>query len=327
MNMATAFPDYPASDLPAIPSDWRDDSWHNDTCPRFTVGNDRGRFVTVWIDYKNPHDREIAESPRFSVNVQSMIEDSWIDVFASDDWQEILDRVQVERIAGRFADILESWLSPVQWFTTLDRNCSVPAGVCASHDFCDANMAMQEAWEEITGREIPFADDGGMTQADCDLWGAAWEAAKATHLTCESRDPAFLAWLETGREVASLMAAACGYEGETDSAGYVFKPGYLEKRGENWGAIIGNIEREFSGLPTAAAWLWRDYAKSECASMEAALIAEYGDWLKARPYRDMCAEELSAELAELDVPADEAWLADFSRRWNAALNTKESDNG
>jgi hypothetical protein len=48
-------------------------------------------------------------------------------------------------------------------------------GACATHDFCDANLLMHEAFVATMGREPDSASD-----ADAELWGAAWYAAKAS---------------------------------------------------------------------------------------------------------------------------------------------------
>jgi hypothetical protein len=60
------------------------------------------------------------------------------------------------------------------------------AAACASHDYCDANDYMADAFAEIIGRDILPDNGEGMTQADCDLWNRAWEIAKSERLTGES---------------------------------------------------------------------------------------------------------------------------------------------
>lgn len=45
---------------------------------------------------------------------------------------------------------------------------------CATHDFCDANMVMLEAWTTVTGLERPPESEDEMA-----TWSAAWEAARA----------------------------------------------------------------------------------------------------------------------------------------------------
>jgi hypothetical protein len=47
----------------------------------------------------------------------------------------------------------------------------------ASHDFCDANMAMDSAWRHLIGTEIN-ADD----EEQAALWNAAWEIARQRHI-------------------------------------------------------------------------------------------------------------------------------------------------
>ncbi len=46
--------------------------------------------------------------------------------------------------------------------------------VCASHDFCDANMPMAEAFESLFGREPDLISD-----TDFNIWAEAWDLAKA----------------------------------------------------------------------------------------------------------------------------------------------------
>ncbi len=100
-----------------------------------------------------------------------------------------------ERIAGAFAAVLRDWLSADQWAEMQARNVDYSDGVCASHDFCDANVAMAEAFETVTGREPSVGydtlADGSpvdpaaaiQADADCALWSAAWAIAKPRHLT------------------------------------------------------------------------------------------------------------------------------------------------
>lgn len=56
------------------------------------------------------------------------------------------------------------------------------AGICASHDFCDANMTMARAFYDVVGRDPDMDSD-----ADIDLWNRAWSIAKRRHLTHRDR--------------------------------------------------------------------------------------------------------------------------------------------
>lgn len=84
-------------------------------------------------------------------------------------------------IADRFAEVLRSWLTPDE-FAEMKRLNETPEyadGCCASHNYCDANMAMDEAWHAIKGSAINADDE---TQAA--LWNQSWELARALHLGC-----------------------------------------------------------------------------------------------------------------------------------------------
>lgn len=47
------------------------------------------------------------------------------------------------------------------------------SGACATHDFCDANMLMAEAFESVMGRKLDGNSDDDMA-----LWNTAWSIAK-----------------------------------------------------------------------------------------------------------------------------------------------------
>ena len=95
MTIATAFPDYPTSDLPPIPAHWRDSSWHNDACPSFTVAD-----LQVFIDYANPAKRETAHYGLADVRFHVMQAETGSSIIATDDWQEVIDAVDDHVAAG-----------------------------------------------------------------------------------------------------------------------------------------------------------------------------------------------------------------------------------
>ncbi len=71
------------------------------------------------------------------------------------------------------------------------RNLAYGPGVCATHDFCDANELMDCAFYHVVGHSICEGDDG-LADPDAVLWGAAWDLAKKDYLTfnrhwCEER--------------------------------------------------------------------------------------------------------------------------------------------
>ena len=77
-----------------------------------------------------------------------------------------------EQIAHRFVIVLMNWLDPAEWDEMRKLNAvQADPKICHSHDYCDANMAMAEAFESVVGR-VPSGED-----ADNSLWNAAWEIA------------------------------------------------------------------------------------------------------------------------------------------------------
>lgn len=82
------------------------------------------------------------------------------------------DAVQV--IGRKFLDVLEDWLTKDELKEMAQKERDEPiAGVCYSHDYCDANMAMDLAWRRLMMRPNLQNDD------DIALWTAAWDWARA----------------------------------------------------------------------------------------------------------------------------------------------------
>ena len=80
------------------------------------------------------------------------------------------------RIAQDFAARLQAELGP-QVIAEINRRNATAAyqnGACATHDFCDANVLMLEAFEAVTGRAADPA-----SEAEAMLWNTAWNTARA----------------------------------------------------------------------------------------------------------------------------------------------------
>lgn len=93
----------------------------------------------------------------------------------------------IETAGNRFAEILKDWLTEAEWEEMRRRNAAeTEHGVCHSHDFCDANMAMAEALQEsgviVIGDGV--IDDDGVT-----IWNAAWDHATRHRLTAAKAAP------------------------------------------------------------------------------------------------------------------------------------------
>ena len=57
--------------------------------------------------------------------------------------------------------------------------------ICHSHDFCDANVYMAEAFEHVIGRNVFLpcdTNDDGIIESDCRTMNEAWSIAKRAAL-------------------------------------------------------------------------------------------------------------------------------------------------
>ncbi len=88
---------------------------------------------------------------------------------------------QIRALADAFAALVKKALAS-DLAEIKARNAIYDGAVCATHDFCDANMLMAEAFAATIGRPL-LPDDGPMAEADAALWNAAWSIAKREHLT------------------------------------------------------------------------------------------------------------------------------------------------
>ena len=91
---------------------------------------------------------------------------------------------QIAAVAEEFARVLGDWLSPEQFaeMTRLNKTEEYTHNICASHNFCDANMAMDEAMKKVLGREPNIGGDNEDSEDDIDLWNAAWNEARRLYI-------------------------------------------------------------------------------------------------------------------------------------------------
>lgn len=85
------------------------------------------------------------------------------------------------KLAARFIVLVAEQLDPADLAEVRRRNMQPRyKGCCATHDFCDANMIMDQAWRDSFGHEIN-ADD----EAQAEIWNTAWAIARRTALVQE----------------------------------------------------------------------------------------------------------------------------------------------
>lgn len=106
------FPEFAPADMPTIPADWQDMSWHNDACPSFAFmiggeGDSNNTLARVWVDWVDPADREGGtDSKRFLVTYEAD-DGTTFDALQTDDWAEVLAYVEARKALGAaYADAI-----------------------------------------------------------------------------------------------------------------------------------------------------------------------------------------------------------------------------
>jgi len=109
-----------------------------------------------------------------------------------------LETMTAEDLAKAFAKVLREWLSNEEMHSINVANwSSTDPNVCASHDFCDANMAMDEAIQKLAPEFYKAAwaeNDAADVSVECgplwtrftDLSNEAWSLAKAANFYVEA---------------------------------------------------------------------------------------------------------------------------------------------
>lgn len=262
----TQFPDYPVASMPPIPGDWIDKSWRNDTSPSFQVcTGPMAEPVEMWIDYRDPSQREIAGAPRFSLYRRSG-DDELSAIYTGDDYDQAMENAEREKFACMFAKALAGALSATQWQTMRITNRTITPGACASHDHIDANMVMHTIWLSVRGADLLAQRRITDVAEDLDFINAGWAIAKAEYLTATPEGACFDAWRVTGRKVPDLAAAGCetGSDDPAPRPGRVYEPGHIEAAQDGrWIVNISNSSRTFEHLIDAEGHLWRAYAAAE----------------------------------------------------------------
>lgn len=102
-----------------------------------------------------------------------------------------IDHTFAVLIGDRFAELLRDGTPDAVWENMRRENrdgpeYQGPKASCASHNFCDANMVMLDAWIDTLHCEPAVLDENATVEAHnqaSELWGAAWDYAKRAHLT------------------------------------------------------------------------------------------------------------------------------------------------
>lgn len=89
--------------------------------------------------------------------------------------------VTAKEVASEFSKVLHRWLTKEEMTLVVARNAAeTRSGICHSHDFCDANMAMDEAFNNLGLESLPSEEEHPEESAKAiALWNEAWAIAQA----------------------------------------------------------------------------------------------------------------------------------------------------
>lgn len=266
-DWVSLFSDYPRATMMPIPAGWTEMSSRHDTAPSFgPCTGPMGEATQIWIDYADPARREVPEAGRFTFSRRDAVGELTV-IYAGDDHDEALRHVDIEVLACDFARRLALQLNPGEWRDMRLRNQTVDAGVCASHDFLDANMVMLATWRATRTRAILGSGDAGALADDLDHVNAAWTIATRHYLTASDEGAWFDDWRMSGRDVPSLAAEGhdLGTVPHSDSPGRVYTVGFIQAHGTGWIVDVGITSQTFDHLIDAEAHLWSVFASAEAS--------------------------------------------------------------
>lgn len=195
--IATEFPTFGA--LPFDPTQYglADTSWHNDACPSFSVINAKGvHEESLWVEFADKAERETG-CERFHYSTycpkgqhNEPLEDLLDTEDAAVAEQFLKDRL-AKRLGDRFAALLRKDIGAKNFKAVQRANLvhkiNGENSICASHDFCDANMVMLAAYAEVMSVKEDDVDPN--SEAVLALFTAGWDAAKRDHITEKHEAP------------------------------------------------------------------------------------------------------------------------------------------
>lgn len=88
-----------------------------------------------------------------------------------------MNQFHIQSISAAFSRVINQWLSDKAIDKINAKNATEKyqkEGLCASHEYCDPNEAMYEAFEEAMDRQPDIVN----SETDKALWDAAWQLSK-----------------------------------------------------------------------------------------------------------------------------------------------------
>ncbi len=152
---------------------WEDHVWHNDAASRWLKP---GTVLGLWIDDKVPDQRECGGAClRYAVTVtvsdEAKLHEESYDIANFERTADLIAFLQrdVAVLGATFKSVIGRWLTQEQRLAVDAANDTRTDSSCATHNYCDSNMAMFEAFVAVFGREPVLNSD-----ADLGLFNEAW---------------------------------------------------------------------------------------------------------------------------------------------------------
>ena len=99
---------------------------------------------------------------------------SFLDIKEEGEIYQAEEDSRIEELKSAFIQVIQAWIT-AEDRTTIDllNKNETDKNVCHTHDFCDANMAMDEAFQDVFDREFNLN-----SQDDMNMVNLAWDKAK-----------------------------------------------------------------------------------------------------------------------------------------------------
>ena len=112
-----------------------------------------------------------------------------------------------ETLAREFSRLIRLAITRPGAMHYVQENSDPSDPVCYTHDYCDSNMVMDEAFTNVVGREIDLQSD-----EDRKLWGPAWTMAKANRFYPERTREEVLAIVRADAPVFKALIGADNWD-------------------------------------------------------------------------------------------------------------------
>ena len=158
-----------------------------------------------------------------------------------------------QNLANEFCRVLATYLTPDELEAVRAKNAvETHPDVCHTHDYCDANMAMQEALEK--GLCWPMTDDSTPLtfEADCQLWNGAWAKAVAQNFHPTRKTVLRIELEHDGSPAAIILAMDMAEWMDEKIWDMLHDTGQLTVKGldpEDMGEDHDEVETYLQGLP------------------------------------------------------------------------------